>query len=576
MSKFLLFGLLPLVTFTTLGQEANPTQQNINLNPEGQTPLYRVTVVGRTTKAINYHHRSGSTKVDLQGTALMPEAKGEVKVEAQKGATKLEVRTDKMRPAQSYGPEYLTYVLWAITPEGRPTNLGEVVLDKPSDDDAKLNTTSELQTFGLIVTAEPYFAVTQPSDVVVMENIVRNDTTGTMQWVDAKYELLQRGQYTMNVRPEDLNVLRRMDKTAPSPLLQARNAIQIARWTGAERYASDTLQKALVNLQNAEGYYSSKAGEKTLTTVARDATQMAEDARLITIRRIEEQRLADERAAADARERQAKAEAAEKARQAQLEVERRTAAEDERRAAQMEAERRRLEAERTRLEAERAQRDAEAARAAAEKAKAEAAVDLARLEKARQDAEAARAAALAQQQSAMAEAEKARLAAENAERQRLLADQQRQQAENEKAQMRAELQRQLNLVLQTRETARGLIVNVSDVLFDTGRHTLRAGANEKLAKVAGILLAHPGLKLEVEGHTDSVGSDDYNQGLSERRAQTVRDYLVRQGLASDAITWRGFGEAQPVASNDSASGRQQNRRVELVVSGSAIGYQATR
>jgi len=576
MSKFVRTGLLPLVIFTAFGQAPNPTQQNISTNPEGSTPLYRVTVVGRTTKAINYHHRSGSTKVDLRGTAMMPEATGEAKVDAKTGATRVEVKTDKMRPPQSFGPEYLTYVLWAITPQGRPTNLGELVLSKSSDDDTELKTTSEQQTFGLIVTAEPYYAVTQPSDVVVMENIVRNDTTGTMDWVDAKYELLQRGQYTMNVQPRDLEMLRRMDKTAPSALLQARNAVQIARWTGAERFASDTLQKALVNLQNAEGYYRSKSGDKTMTTVARDATQMAEDARLITIRRIEEQRLAEERAAAEERERRANAEAAAQQRQAELEVQRRTAAEDERRAAQAEAERRRLEVKRTRLEAERAQRDAEAARAAAEKAKAEAAVDLARLEQARQQAEAARQAALLQQQAAQAEAEKARLAAENAERQRQLAEQQRQQAEAEKAQMRADLQRQLNMVLQTRETARGLIVNVSDVLFDTGRHTLRPGATEKLAKVAGILLAHPGLKLEVEGHTDSVGSDDYNQTLSERRAQTVRDYLVRQGLAQDAITWRGFGEAQPVASNDSASGRQQNRRVELVVSGSSIGYQAVR
>lgn len=566
MSKFLMMGILPLLLSA---QEPNPTQQQISTNSEGATPLYRVTVVGRTTKAINYHHRSGSTKVDLRGTALMPEAKGEARAEAKTGATKLEVRTDKMRPPQSYGPEYFTYVLWAITPEGRPTNLGELVLSKPSDDDTRLSTTSELQTFGLIVTAEPYFAVTQPSDVVVMENIVRNDTTGTMEWVDAKYELLQRGQYTMNVRPDQVNVLRQMDKTAPSPLLQARNAIQIARWVGAERYASDTLQKALVNLQNAEGYYSSKSNEKSMTTVAREATQMAEDARLITIRRIEEQRLAEERAASEERERRAQANATEQQRVAKLEVERRTAAEDERRVAQAEAERRRLEAERTRLEADRAKQEADLARAAAEKAKAEAAVDLARLEQARKDADAARQAALLQQQAAQAEAEKARLAAEAAERGR-------QQAENEKAQMRADLQRQLNLVLQTRETARGLIVNVSDVLFDTGRHTLRPGATEKLAKVAGILLAHPGLKLEVEGHTDSVGSDDYNQSLSERRAQTVRDYLVRQGLASDAISYRGFGEAQPVASNDDSSGRQQNRRVELVVSGSSIGYQAVR
>jgi outer membrane protein OmpA-like peptidoglycan-associated protein len=147
------------------------------------------------------------------------------------------------------------------------------------------------------------------------------------------------------------------------------------------------------------------------------------------------------------------------------------------------------------------------------------------------------------------------------------------QAEQEKAQLREQLRQQLNAILETRETARGLIVNLSDVLFDTGKYTLKPGAREKLAKIAGIVLAHPGLKLEVEGHTDSIGGDEMSQRLSERRAETVRSYLVAQNLPPDSMTAHGFGKTQPVATN--AAGRQLNRRVELVVSGDPIGASGT-
>lgn len=563
---------LPLLILPALalGQEPNPTQTGVpNRAPEGGgAPLFQVTVVSRTTKAINYHHRAGSTRVDFRGTALMPRATGEAKVESKTGVTKVEATMDKMRRPSDFGPEYLTFVLWAITPEGRATNLGEVVLN--GDDDGKLDTTTELQTFGLIVTAEPYWAVTQPSDVVVMENILRDDTRGTIEQVDAKFELLPRGQYTATVPPAEVSKVV-SDKTAPSALLQARNAIQIARWTGAEKYAADTLQKALTNLTNAEGYYRSRRNDKSLVTVAREATQMAEDARIITIRKIQDERLANERAASAERERVAQADAAEKERLARMEAERRSQAEAMAARASADAARSAAEAEERRRQAEleaqrrtQAEAEAERIRREAEQARAAAQADIQRAERAKAEADAARAAALAQQQAAQQEAEKAKLAAAEADRLR-------QQSEQEKLNIRMELQRQLNEVLQTRETARGLIVNVSDVLFDTAKYTLRPGAREKLAKVAGILLAHPGLKLEVEGHTDSQGSDEYNQRLSEQRAQSVRDYLVQQGIQAGSITSKGLGESTPVASNDTAAGRQQNRRVELVVSGERIG-----
>jgi outer membrane protein OmpA-like peptidoglycan-associated protein len=508
-------GIVTITSFVLLAVPAtrahNPfsllTQPEVQERQEGRVPIYHVTVVARTTRAVNYRHRSGSTKVDFRGTALMPEAKGVASVNSKQGRIEIDAKMEHLRSATQFGPEYLTYVLWAITPEGRPKNLGEVLLN---GDDSKLDVTTDLQTFGLIVTAEPYFAVTQPSDVVVMENFIREDTLGTIETIEAKYELLQRGQYVLNVNPSELRPIP-LDRKTPLELYEARNAIRIARWTGAERYAPDVFQRAQESLQNAEDQLTGKVGKKTVAQNSREAAQTAEDARLITIRRMEDERLAEERLSAAQREEDARAKASE----------------------------------------------SDAERAAAEREKAKAQADAERANKEKTEAEAARAAAIAQQQTAQEETEKARLATA--------------QAEQEKVQLREQLRQQLNLILETRETARGLIVNMSDVLFDSGKYTLKPGAREKLAKISGIILAHPGLKLAVEGHTDSVGGDEFNQRLSEQRASAVRDYLVQQGVAQDSISARGFGKTLPVATNDTPAGRQQNRRVELVVSGDVIG-----
>ena len=210
----------------------------------GTVPIYRIIVVARTTQAINYRHRSGSTKINFEGTTLMPQAHGSADVASKQGAIHIDSEFQGLQSASKFGPEYLTYVLWAISPEGRPVNLGEVLFG--TDGNSKLNVTSNLQAFGMIVTAEPYFAVTQPSDVVVMENEVRADTTGQFEEVEAKYELLQRGQYELNVNPAELQPIN-MDSRTPLELYEARNAVRIAKWTGAEHYASDSLNKAEVS-----------------------------------------------------------------------------------------------------------------------------------------------------------------------------------------------------------------------------------------------------------------------------------------------------------------------------------------
>jgi outer membrane protein OmpA-like peptidoglycan-associated protein len=497
-------------------------------------PLFRVVVVGRTTPAINYRPRSGQTKVDFVGTALSPQARGDATVKGEKGYIEIDANFENLQAPSRFGPEYLTYVVWAITPEGRPTNLGELQV---SGDDGELRVTTELQAFGMIVTAEPYFAVTQPSDVVVMENVARREgvfqdqTIGKIEVVDAKYELLKRGTYLMNQDPSRLKI-KPLEPGAPLDLAEARNAVELARLAGADQHAGDTFAKATQLLADAELAREQRRNRNMIMQPARQAAQTAEDARLISLQRQEEAFNANQRKLAQDREAAALA-------QADAEAARRAQAENDK-----------LKADADRLAAERDRQTADAARAAAERAKAAADLESQRLAQERQAAEAARLAAEAQAQQARAAAE---------------------QAERERAELREKLRQQLSQVLETRETARGLIVNVSDVLFDFNKANLKPGAREKLARVSGILLTTPGLNIEVEGHTDNVGPDSYNQNLSEQRAASVRDYLLDQGIMPTAVATSGFGESQPVVSNTTAAGRQQNRRVELVVSGAAIG-----
>jgi len=518
------------------------------------TTLYRVTMVARTTKAINYGHLSGATRIDFRGTPLLPQAKGQARVESRRGAVKVQAQFEKMQPAAQFGPEYLTYVLWAIDPVGRATNLGEALLEGGK---SKVDASAELQSFALIVTAEPYFAVMQPSDVVVMENIVRPDTAGKIEEIDAKFDLLQRGQYS-NISSE--SQAGRIDPRVPLGLYEARNALKIARAAGADRYASDTFAKAEQLLRQGETFHAHKAEKKQVEMMAREAVQTAEDARALTMKRRDDERQAMERQAAADREARAKAETEEATKRTAEAVAARAAAERAKLEAELAAER--AARERAEVEAARAALVAQQQALQNEAANARQAADSESRQ--RVAAESARAAAESQQRTALAEAERSRQAAEQSERFR-------QQAEAEKTELRSRLLNQLSSILQTRDSVRGLIVNMSDVLFDSGRYTLKPGAREKLAKISGIVLAYPGLNLQIEGHTDNVGGEDFNQQLSERRAASVRDFLVQQGVSAASITARGLGKAQPVASNESAEGRQQNRRVELVVTGEAIG-----
>jgi outer membrane protein OmpA-like peptidoglycan-associated protein len=490
-----------------------------------QAPTYapaNTDAVVRTTKAMHYRP-GGTSKVGFQGTDLMQRGSGEARVEAKKTNIAIDAKFEGMEDATKFGLQFLTYVLWAVSPQGRAVNLGEVTLDHGK---GHVKAFTDFQTFGMIVTAEPYSAVTQPGNMVVMENIFPAGSGG--EDISAKYELLRSETYSStNTKIQD--AIFGIDPKTPLALFEARNAVRIARVAQADRYAASIMAKAEEQLLRAEEAYRQKQPRASIEAAAREAAQTAEESRVMAVKQKAEEE-AQAQAAAD------------------------------KRAAEERAARAREEAEaqaRARAEAEQARADAERAKAEAQQAAEEAARQKAEAEKAKAEA-------LAQQQALAAEADKARQAA--AESDRL-----RQQAESEKQEMRARLLAQLNSVLSTRDTARGLIANMSDVLFKSGSYELMPGARERLAKVSGIVLAYQGLRLAVEGHTDSIGTDEYNRRLSEQRADAVRDYLVQQGISSDAITASGFGKSEPVASNDTPEGRQQNRRVELVVSGNAIG-----
>lgn len=274
-----------------LAQEPNPLQQPAasEQTQTNRSPIYRVNVVARTTKAVNYRDRQRPTKVDFAGTVLLPESEGEARIQSRRGATQIDAEFKGMEPPDKFGRQYLTYVLWAVTPDGRASNLGQIVANGKNK--AKLEVTTELQTFALLVTAEPYFAVTQPSDVVVMENQVRPDTIGSTEVVDAKFELLRRGSYEFDVDRAEAAAARDDRKVsldeyeAILELYQAKNAVQLARASRAEEFAPEIQRKAEQQLSMAESRYSGGGDYKTVIAMARQATQTAEDARLVALRR---------------------------------------------------------------------------------------------------------------------------------------------------------------------------------------------------------------------------------------------------------------------------------------------------
>lgn len=460
-------------------------------------------VIGGTVAAVGYLVGGGATKVDMVATSAASQASGQAKVEARVDGTTISLNVSGIAQPTALGAEFLTYVLWTVTPDGTTSNLGEVPIN--TNGQGKLLAKAQSQTFALIVTAEPYYAVRLPSELVILVNQTRKNTKGRI-YPNNSYKLMKRSEYSRQGNPLALTPDL---KKVPLDMYEARNAVEIAQSRGAAQYAPEIFAKAQSSLQRAENLLSQGSGKNQVISAARQTIQFAEDSRSLSVQREEAERIQkekDEAAAAAAAKVKAEADA-EAQRQAEL-----TAAKE-------------------------AQMRAEAAAQAAE----------------------ARAAAAAQQAMLEAKAQEARDEAARA-----------QAAE---AALRAQLLEQLNEVLQTMDTPRGLVVNMADVLFETGKFALSMDAQLKLAKLAGIIQAHPGLDLAIEGYTDTTGTAEFNMALSQQRADTVRHFLVAQGLSPDSITSTGFGQDDPIADNNTAAGRKRNRRVEIVVSGEAIGQQ---
>ena len=518
------FSLPSLITASVLAsgltgwaQEPNPTSvpapRGAAVTQNGDIFFYKVSVVNRDIDAVNYLHRSGATRIAFIGTYLLPNAKGEATVKSERGKITVDANFKGLTPANGFGQEYLTYVLWAISPDGSPTRLAEVL---PAGTKNNISVSVPLQSFGLILTAEPYYSVSTPSDVVVMKNVYTDETNGVLEKVTAHATLLPRGIYSAETDGAKTvaNPITR-NEHSPLELYEAYNAVRIAQAAGSEKYSPEIFAKASLNLKNAAEMDSNKhRDEKMEITYARGAVESAEDARIDTLRK----KAAERERNTEIAKTQAQDQAALSQAQAQQ--------------AQVQAERDRLAAENSRLQAQQAE-----------------------MAKANSDAEAA---------NARAKELAANQAAADANR----------RASSAEA-MREKLRAQLNEVLQTTETSRGLVVNLSDVLFDTGKYTLKPNTQVTLARIAGIFQSYPGVKVQVEGFTDSVGSDDLNQKLSDNRASTTKDFLIKQGVSLDNISAAGYGKSDPVADNSTTAGRAQNRRVNLVVSGDVIGVQQT-
>lgn len=486
---------------------------------EASVPIYRVTVVERTVRAVNYQYRNGPTQIDFRGTVLMPSAKGEAVVESKSGRTEIDAKFDRVDAPSRFGPEYLTYVLWAITPDGHAKNLGEVLTNH--SDNSHMRVTTDLQAFGLIVTAEPYAAVRLPSDVVVMENVVRPDTVGTTEPINIKYELMPRGAYTYNVPAEFSDAGGPRVSTSRYETLvelyQAQNAVQIAQSQDADKYAPEIFARAQQQYQHARQLDASKAGRSQVITAARQAAETAEDARIVAAQRQHDEQLAKAQAEVSTeRQRRIQAEAA--AQQAKAEAD---------------AERQTLAAERTARRQAEALADAATSAAAAPPPMNEPA------------------AAPASPAPAPNDANRMNAPDEN----------------RDKVDLRVTLLRELNGALEARDTPRGIVVVVPDADFNGT--ALNPAVSASLSRIASDVQAHPGLTVEVDGNTDTAGNQA--AGVAYVRAEAVVAGLVHSGMPANLVSARSLGNGQPVASNGTASGREQNRRVEIVISGPPIG-----
>jgi outer membrane protein OmpA-like peptidoglycan-associated protein len=389
-----------------------------------------------------------------------------------------------------------------VTRDGTVENLGELWVREASE---TVEYSTGQKSFAMIVTAESHPLVSQPSELVMFWSLPAKSKKAT----SAEFSFSGFAPAPKIEYPSVARVI--WDRGEPLDLRQAQKAYELAKAAGAEDYAPTQLLRARTTLAQATSLASSN---KTKATVdySRRTIALAAEALQVTAR-------------------QKEAEAVE--------------AEIARRKAEMEA-----------LTARASEAEATAAAAAVALEEANRAIE--EVQRSRTEAEAAVLAARGELDRI--EAERVALAASVA-----ALEAQSAELAREKAELSDRLQGALSQVADTQESARGMIVSLPDILFDLNEATLKNEAKVVIAKLAGILLILPELNLRVEGHTDSTGSADYNQGLSERRAASVRDFLAQQGIDWQRMVAVGYGLTRPVADNATREGRAKNRRVEIVI-----------
>jgi outer membrane protein OmpA-like peptidoglycan-associated protein len=504
-------------------------------------------------------YEEGSTVVvSLGGTLRLPGGRGQAEVRRRPGVTEIDVTLQDMKPATLFGGDFVTYVLWTVSPEGLAINTGEFVLDGSR---GRLRVSSPLDMFGLFVTAEPHYLVTTPSRFVVLDNTGVRVSRGQATTRPVRYGGFD-GVYVF----ERESLLREQAARGRmrTELPQARVAVALAERAGGTRFAPGELRRAADALAKAESAAGRGADEEEVAILAHEAVRLAVAAQQAATAAGRQAALDEERRVAqveiDALTAARTAADAAAARLEELRAQANAEAQEARAAAvrfaQLSTESR-TQAERDRLAAEEARQARQQALSA--QAAAEAAAQQARIEQA----------------SARAQAEESRRAAAQLAELRALAERDAAQSRQEAEDARARMQYALGLVAETSASARGVIVSLPDILFDTGQATLRPQAREVLSRIAGVLLVAPDYELTIEGHTDSVGTDDYNQDLSERRSGSVRAYLGEARVSPELMRAVGFGKARPIASNDTAEGRQANRRVEIVIGTTQQGATGT-
>ena len=496
----------------------------------------------KTLEVVRFPERH-NVELRMIHSRRVPSATMKAKFRFQEGQMRIDVSYTKMKPAVLFGGEITSFVLWAVSRDGKAENLGELWV-RPGKPDDTLRFSTGQRTFALMVTAEPYYQIDKPSDSLIFWNAGSQDPQAASSPIS----------FTDLGEPSQMGIERldfvKYDGKTPLDILQAEKTYETAERMKAGDYASALMGDAMTTLQQARQMARSSSSRRGARDYARRSVASSNEAIRITLRKLEAEQLDAEiqqrRAEIDQLENRAR-EAEDRAREVQEEADRQVASlESQKSAAEEQVSSARIQlsqiqSEKARIEAERDSLN-------------QATVEL----KSQREALTCSVSDL-ESESDRLRAEKERLAREKA------------QVEADKQKTEGRLQAALSQVADTRDSARGLILNLPDILFDVNKATLKTELKTAIAKLAGILLIMSELQVRIEGHTDSTGSEEYNLKLSTERSQSVLGFLAEEGIEESRMKAVGYGLTRPIAENDTRQGRQKNRRVEIIISDREIG-----